>query len=56
MLIVGTPNVWQRDLLMSLAWAINLLIAELTIRWLRGNGHRGFSHGQAPSSLHGNAI
>lgn len=31
MLLVGTPDVWQRDALMTLAWALNLLIAEWII-------------------------
>jgi uncharacterized membrane protein len=32
MLLRGTPSVWQRDLLMTVAWALNLLIAEWIIR------------------------
>jgi uncharacterized membrane protein len=32
MLLRGTPNVWQRDVLMTVAWALNLLIAEWIIR------------------------
>ncbi len=34
MLLIGTPSILQRDVLMSLAWLINLLIAEMAIqRW-----------------------
>jgi uncharacterized membrane protein len=33
MLLIGKPTAWQRDVLMSLAWAINLLAAELAIQW-----------------------
>jgi uncharacterized membrane protein len=34
MLLIGTPTVLQRDVLMSLAWLINLNIAEMAIhRW-----------------------
>jgi uncharacterized membrane protein len=34
MLLIGKPSMLHRDLLMSLAWLINLLVAELTIqRW-----------------------
>jgi uncharacterized membrane protein len=29
MLLIGTPGVWQRDLLMSLAWLINLALAHV---------------------------
>jgi uncharacterized membrane protein len=32
MLLRGAPNVWQRDVLMTVAWALNLLIAEWIIR------------------------
>jgi uncharacterized membrane protein len=32
MLIVGTPNAQHRDVLMSLAWLINLAIAEMIIQ------------------------
>jgi hypothetical protein len=32
MLLIGTPSVLQRDVLMSLAWLINLFIAETVIR------------------------
>lgn len=31
MLVIGTPNMLQRDVLMSLAWVVNLLIAEMII-------------------------
>ena len=44
MLLIGTPSTLQRDVLMSLAWLINLLLAEMTIqRWLPSNLnlHRG---------------
>ena len=35
MLLIGKPNMLQRDVLMSLAWLINLLVAEMAIRtWL----------------------
>jgi uncharacterized membrane protein len=35
MLALGKPTAWQRDVLMSLAWLINLLVAQLAIqRWL----------------------
>ena len=34
MLLIGKPNILQRDVLMSLAWLINLLVAEMAIqRW-----------------------
>lgn len=34
MLLIGMPSIWQRDVLMSAAWVINLLVAELVIhRW-----------------------
>jgi len=34
MLLIGKPSMLQRDVLMSLAWLINLLVAELAIqRW-----------------------
>jgi uncharacterized membrane protein len=34
MLLIGKPSMLQRDVLMSLAWLINLLVAEMTIhRW-----------------------
>lgn len=34
MLLIGKPSMLHRDLLMSLAWLINLLVAEMTIqRW-----------------------
>jgi uncharacterized membrane protein len=34
MLFIGKPSMLQRDVLMSLAWLINLLVAEMTIhRW-----------------------
>jgi uncharacterized membrane protein len=34
MLLIGQPSMLQRDVLMSLAWLINLLIAEMAIqRW-----------------------
>jgi len=34
MLLIGKPSMLQRDLLMSLAWLINLLVAEMVIqRW-----------------------
>ena len=32
MLIVGTPNAMHRDVLMSLAWLINLAVAEMVIQ------------------------
>ena len=32
MLLVGNPSILQRDVLMSLAWLINLLIAELVVQ------------------------
>jgi uncharacterized membrane protein len=32
MLLQGKPSVWQRDVLMSTAWVVNLLIAEWIIR------------------------
>jgi uncharacterized membrane protein len=32
MLVIGKPAVFQRDLMMSLAWLINLLIAEMAIQ------------------------
>jgi len=32
MLLIGKPNVLLRDLLMSLAWLINLLVAEMAIQ------------------------
>jgi uncharacterized membrane protein len=32
MLAIGKPTVFQRDVLMSLAWLINLLVAELVIQ------------------------
>jgi uncharacterized membrane protein len=32
MLAIGKPTVFQRDVLMSLAWVINLLVAELVIQ------------------------
>jgi uncharacterized membrane protein len=32
MLISGPPSAWQRDLLMSLAWLINLTLAEMLIQ------------------------
>jgi hypothetical protein len=31
MLLIGKPSMLQRDVLMSLAWLINLLVAEMTI-------------------------
>jgi len=38
MLLIGTPSILQRDVLMSLAWLINLLVAEMSIqRWLPRN-------------------
>ena len=38
MLLIGTPSVAQRDALMSSAWLINLIVAELAIqRWPHGN-------------------
>jgi hypothetical protein len=34
MLLIGQPSMFHRDLLMSLAWLINLLVAEMAIqRW-----------------------
>ena len=32
MLVIGKPGMLQRDLLMSLAWLINLLVAEMAIQ------------------------
>jgi hypothetical protein len=32
MLAIGKPTVFQRDVLMSLAWLINLLVAEVAIQ------------------------
>ena len=32
MLLMGTPNALQRDLLMSLAWLVNLIVAEILIQ------------------------
>jgi hypothetical protein len=32
MLAIGKPTVFQRDVLMSLAWLINLLVAEAAIQ------------------------
>ncbi len=32
MLLIGKPSMLQRDLLMSLAWLINLLVAEMAIQ------------------------
>jgi hypothetical protein len=32
MLFMGAPSILQRDVLMSLAWLINLLIAQLVIQ------------------------
>jgi Predicted membrane protein (DUF2306) len=38
MLLMGTPSALQRDVLMSLAWLVNLLIAEMLIQGRpRGN-------------------
>jgi uncharacterized membrane protein len=38
MLLIGKPSMLQRDVLMSLAWLINLLVAEMTIhRWSQRN-------------------
>lgn len=38
MLLIGKPSVMQRDALMSFAWAINLLIAEMAVqRWIQRN-------------------
>lgn len=38
MLLIGTPSILQRDVLMSLAWLINLLFAQMAIqRWLPRN-------------------
>jgi uncharacterized membrane protein len=38
MLVIGTPTMLQRDVLMSLAWLINLLVAEIAIqRWAPRN-------------------
>lgn len=38
MLVIGTPSMLQRDVLMSLAWLVNLSIAELVIhKQLRRN-------------------
>jgi uncharacterized membrane protein len=38
MLVMGTPGQSQRDVLMSVAWLINLIIAELAIqRWPQRN-------------------
>jgi hypothetical protein len=32
MLVIGKPTVLQRDVLMSTAWLINLVIAEMAIQ------------------------
>jgi hypothetical protein len=32
MLFMGAPSILQRDVLMSLAWLINLLVAQLVIQ------------------------
>ena len=32
MLLIGQPSMLQRDVLMSLAWLINLLVAEMAIQ------------------------
>lgn len=38
MLFIGKPSILQRDVLMSLAWLINLVFAEMAIhRWLPRN-------------------
>jgi uncharacterized membrane protein len=38
MLLIGKPTILQRDVLMSLAWLINLLLAEIAIqRWFPPN-------------------
>jgi hypothetical protein len=38
MLVIGAPTMLQRDVLMSLAWLINLLVAEMAIqRWAPRN-------------------
>ena len=38
MLVIGTPTMLQRDVLMSLAWLINLLVAEMAIqKWAPRN-------------------
>jgi len=44
MLLIGKPSILQRDVLMSLAWLINLLVAEMVIqRWSPRylSSHRG---------------
>lgn len=44
MLLIGKPSILQRDVLMSLAWLINLMLAEMAIqRWSPRNfsSHRG---------------
>ena len=38
MLFIGKPNILQRDVLMSSAWLVNLVLAEMAIhRWLPRN-------------------
>jgi uncharacterized membrane protein len=38
MLVIGTPSMVQRDVLMTLAWVINLLVAELAVHgWPQRN-------------------
>lgn len=32
MFLIGAPSVWQRDVLMTSAWLINLLVAEMVIK------------------------
>jgi len=40
MLLIGKPSMLQRDVLMSLAWLINLLVAEMAIqRWSPRNSN-----------------
>jgi hypothetical protein len=44
MLLIGKPSVLHRDVLMSLAWLINLLFAEMVISRLSPrnfSSHRG---------------
>lgn len=44
MLLIGKPSILQREMLMSFAWLINLLLAEMVIhRWVPRNSnlHKG---------------
>jgi Predicted membrane protein (DUF2306) len=42
MMLVGTPSAWQRDVLMSLAWLINVIVAETIIKALSIDNFRFF--------------